>query len=726
MCVRILSTLVLASIVCGSATSQSKVGIKNVYFPDHINWWNETPDHDFNDVQVTQKDLNFSVEFGSGVLGRLDRLENNLAWSNIQIKQGTTAHAQLIESNPEEEALNQGKKALIAAKATIYLMNSHCYKHHLDPKNCAKHVTKYSLDETQLKSSCEKYTKKCKNDVKYRSVDGSCNRVSEPAMGETFTSYRRLLFSDYLDGVHEIRRSLFKKRPLPQPREISMKLIKQKGPEEDFTLAVMQWGMFMGHDLSHTAASKMIHSNNAIECCSVSGSKLAPRYVHPFCAPIHVPQNDNFHGIQCMTYVRSIPAMRPECTFGPMEQMNQASHFMDGSQLYGSYDAKNNMLRAFKGGLLQTTVENGKVYMPLSTDPWHHCQITVKDSTCFISGDSRANTHPQLTAMHTVWMREHNRIAKYLSKLNPDWNDEKLYQETRRIVIAQMQHITYQHWLPILLGKGNADKILSTPFNAHLDASVSNSFATGAFRMIKSMVAGNLTLYDENRKAFKWIQLSQHFNAPNVIRVPGYMDSLIRGLTVQKSKKADLDYVEDVANLMYGNGKKGFDIVSLDIQRGRDHGLPSYMAFRKLCGLSTGKTFEEFQGTIPMNIITLLSEVYKHPGDVDLIIGVLSENKMEGSTLGPTLSCILSDQFTHTRSADLYFYTNQNQPYPFTSQQLDQIKKASLARIFCDNGDDIKKMQPDVFHSIGERNSLMDCSDTKTIHKLDLNLWKTQ
>ena len=67
-------------------------------------------------------------------------------------------------------------------------------------------------------------------------------------------------------------------------------------------------------------------------------------------------------------------------------------------------------------------------------------------------GDERVNEQPDLAVMHTIWVREHNRVATGLKKLNPRWNDEKLYQEARRIVGAEMQQITYGEWLPIILG----------------------------------------------------------------------------------------------------------------------------------------------------------------------------------------------------------------------------------------------------------------------------------
>ena len=58
-----------------------------------------------------------------------------------------------------------------------------------------------------------------------------------------------------------------------------------------------------------------------------------------------------------------------------------------------------------------------------------------------------------LTSMHTLWFREHNRVAEKLRGFNPEWDGDRIYEESRKIVGAVMQHITYTHWLPTIVGQ---------------------------------------------------------------------------------------------------------------------------------------------------------------------------------------------------------------------------------------------------------------------------------
>lgn len=112
--------------------------------------------------------------------------------------------------------------------------------------------------------------------------------------------------------------------------------------------------------------------------------------------------------------------------------------------IYGSSNATMNLVRSFTGGKLLMEDVNGRQMLPPLTN-------TCNFKGCLIAGDNRATEQPQMTTMHTIWAREHNRIASILSTLNPTWNDEIVFQETRRIVVAELQHITYDEYLPTFL-----------------------------------------------------------------------------------------------------------------------------------------------------------------------------------------------------------------------------------------------------------------------------------
>ncbi|KAK9306667.1 hypothetical protein QLX08_002745 [Tetragonisca angustula] len=674
--------------------------------------------------------LNNSISFAQSLVDRMSTLERNIANAGVELMAHTPAGKQFLDSYPSEDAFERGLDAIVAMKASSYLLHQSCRRFGLEKDECARYISTLSLLGTPLNSACpgSRHAAICNPMAKYRSVDGSCNNVENPSWGSAMTAYTRILFPQYFDGIQEPRRIGQTKKPLPGARSVSVALSTPNDQSDvSRTLTVMQWAQFIANDISYTPMRKMVSSGKPISCCRSDGNPLSPRYVHPDCSPITVPDRDPVYGqhyVRCMNYVRSLPVLKSECTFGPAEQMNQASHFLDGSAIYGSTLKKSRELREFDGGRLRVHKDNKHEFLPIGG-------TECKDG-CYDSGDYRVNTHPQLAVMHTIWHREHNRIANKLAELNPNWSDETLYQEARRIVVAEIQHITYKEWLPILLGKKYARAVglvvessYSRNYNSEDDPAVSNEVATAALRFVISLMQGKISLTDNKRQNNKTVTLAEYFFKPTIIESDEVFDGLLRGMATQTSQKMDINIVEDITSKLFASNEEslGLDAISLDIQRGRDHGLPGYNHYRKYCGLPSAKSFDDFLDYIPMEMIKKLRTVYVHPDDVDLIIGGMAERPAEDGLLGPTFRCLIFEQFSRTHRTDRFFYDSAYQPHPFTPEQLAEIRNVTLARVFCDNGNHITEMQPNVFLRPQLGNELRSCTMFEAIPSVDLFAW---
>jgi len=142
-----------------------------------------------------------------------------------------------------------------------------------------------------------------------------------------------------------------------------------------------------------------------------------------------------------------------------------------------------------------------------------------------LQGDDRHSVVPSLAVLHTLFVREHNRLAKALGYLNPMWNDEKIFQEARKIVAAMLQHITYNEYLPSVIGKAHMKayglyskpKGFSTVYDPKVNPTVSNAFGVAAFRYGHSQIP-NLQgqLYNDFKK-IKAVPVERTFNRPSML-----------------------------------------------------------------------------------------------------------------------------------------------------------------------------------------------------------------
>ena len=187
--------------------------------------------------------------------------------------------------------------------------------------------------------------------------------------------------------------------------------------------------------------------------------------------------------------------------------MNQNTAYLDGSAVYGSTEAVARSLRLLSGGLMKATVIDGH-YVLLPIDPGRRdCISDRQGSQCFVAGDIRVNLSPGLTVMHTIWLRLHNIYAQELGRLNAEWNDEKVYQETRRIVAALLQHITYNEYLPTVLGGNRLVTVATARWRVyfHLIAVINYSSLVKFMRNL--LLPTDLLLKTENSKAFIYLRV---------------------------------------------------------------------------------------------------------------------------------------------------------------------------------------------------------------------------
>jgi len=305
-------------------------------------------------------------------------------------------------------------------------------------------------------------------------------------------------------------------------------------------------------------------------------------------------------------------------------------------------------------------------------------------------------------------------------------------------VIAQIQHITYNEYLPLILPPGLLaglsllpEHISDSPslsYNASLNAAASNAFATAALRFGHTMVPNTFSLSSATcpRKELASQPLDQLFFNSLLLHSPEHLTECVSAL----SDKACPPPRPALATSLMGklflnrndNDKAGLDLASINIQRGRDHGLPGYNRFRALCGGKSAYKFSDLSNVMTRKQRRSLRSVYKHVDDIDLFVGGLMEKKMPGSMLGQTFTCIIADQMFRTMFGDRFFYSITNSSNPFTKAQLSELKNSNLAGVLCDNTD-LDTHQPLAFRTVTSRNPFVSC-ESRAIPSIDLTAWK--
>lgn len=498
-----------------------------------------------------------------------------------------------------------------------------------------------------------------------RSFDGSGNNLQHPDWGSAGIDLLRKVEHDYADGISAPSGAERK-----SPREISNLVAAQAAPQDNsqsMSNMLWQWGQFLDHDLDLTDPAE-------------PGDSF----------PIRVPAGDPFFdprntGTQVIDFHRSQHnPLTGDSTANPRQQVNAITAFIDGSNVYGSDEQRAAALRTFSGGKLKTSQGD---LLPFNEDGLPNGGGT--GANLFLAGDVRANEQIGLTAMHTLWVREHNRLAEMIARQYPHFDDEHIFQKARAIVIAEMQAITYNEFLPMLLG---ADAMPPyTGYDPQVNPGIANVFSTAAYRFGHTMLPPELHRLNAlgHESSAGHIALRDAFFNPSQITEHG-IDSLIRGLARQPAQEIDHQIIDDVRNFLFGPpGAGGFDLASLNMQRGRDHGLPDYNQVRAAYGLAPVTSFAEITSDVQLQ--AKLAAAYDTVNDIDVWMGALSEDHAPGANVGELIRAVLVDQFDRLRAGDRYWYQNT-----MAGGRLAQIERTTLADVIRHNTG-VVDIQPNAF-----------------------------
>jgi peroxidase len=465
------------------------------------------------------------------------------------------------------------------------------------------------------------------------------------------------------------------------------------------------FGQFVCHDLLFTATQSKVPN-----CCA---SDKRTDFVN--CLPIIVPAGDSFFNTsQCIDFRRStIFCEQPE---EERRHINQLTAYFDAGNIYGSDVQTAAALRELSGGRLK--VEEPYDLLPLLT--------LSGNVTRFTAGETRATENPALTTIHTVFLREHNRIAKIISQRNASLTDSEIYNRARRIVTAEFQSIVYGQFLPLLIGsksligRGNS----STRYNPNMDPSITNEFSAAALRFGHTTVNGFFNQNDPlTGELFDGYLLRTSNNNVTIYSSDSdrSMTSIAKGMTLQAGQNFDNFMTRELTDFLYAatannNLKFGSDLAARNIQRGRDNGLSGWVHYRKHCTGEAPTGWQSKPEDISAENWAKLKSLYVSVADIDLFTGSLAEMPVPSGTVGITSKCIIEQQFRNLMSGDRYFFTHKgNVGAQFNRRQISALKNVTMFDILCLNTN-IAELQQRVFEvPSGLMNPSVSCQSAKGI-----------
>ena len=453
--------------------------------------------------------------------------------------------------------------------------------------------------------------------------------------------FTRLTDASYGDGKNSVAGS-----DRPGAREISNAVFSQGNEvtqnDNGASSMLWNWGQFVDHDI--TLTQEKTKDGQKGEAYDITIPKGDPNF------------DPSGSGDKKMSFNRSIGTLDNK---GVRQQTNETTPFIDGSQVYGADKETTDSLRSFEGGKMKVSEDNN---------------LPKNEKGRPMTGDPRAGEQPGLQSLHTLFVREHNRLAGEIAKKNPHMTDQQIFTEARRLNKMQLQSITFNEFLPTLLGDHAPD---APTYKEGTDGRISNEFAGAAFRVGHTMVNDGLEIKMPDGSTKK-VTLRDVFFNRDFTNQTG-IGNILSGASNQYAEKVDNKIVDSLRNMLMGApGAPVTDLASRNIQRGRDHGLPSYNDMRESMGMRRITSFND--PIFAPGVGAKLAEIYDSPDQIDLWVGGLSEQGKGSSMVGETFTKIIADQFAATAAADPDFYTNTA-----SSSEKQWLQDRSLGDIIRDN-----------------------------------------
>jgi peroxidase len=503
------------------------------------------------------------------------------------------------------------------------------------------------------------------DDGYFRPMEGIGNNLANPTWGHTGQVLLRKSGAAYDAATG------YSLPDSPNPRVVSNAVCKGATVLSPAGLSnmVWVWAQFIDHALDLTPSQ------------DAGGETLAI----PLLADD--PNEDHYLPGRVVPFTRSQFVLRN----GVREHQNHITSYLDASNVYGSTPDMAIRLRRADGSgkLLTSMADNGEVLPPYNTLGLSMASSTlVPQSTLFAAGDARANENIALLGMHTIWVREHNRLCDDIAARFPAWagKDELIYQHARRHVIALQQHITLTELMGKLLG--------GTPpyagYQQGVDASIATEFSTVGYRVGHTMLPNDLQIGDNPGTT---VSLVSAFFNPAWVQAHG-VDDVLWGQALSRQMRIDNVVSESVRSMLFGppTTTQLLDLAALNMQRGRDHGIPGYNAVRRAYGLCPILSWDAFPAEA--GVVARLQSVYASPDDVDPWVGGICETHIQGREIGPLLSRIIGDQALRIRAGDRFWWEAD---VGLSAAEKAAIRATRLSDVLNRNTRAGVVFQPDVF-----------------------------